>query len=135
MKSKLLIGNERIEPEVSNLQDPPDWWDHSCKISQPCHVSDAGARLLDKLFPFGISLLMTSHPISEGEYIKLSFLELKLVSSNPIIEYILTKKKRKIDCTLLAEALISTCLLLCANFRVLCVSSELLDAGVTVQIS
>lgn len=37
--------------------------------------------------------------------------------------------------TLFWEAFISICLLLWANFNVLCVSSLLLDAGVTVQMS
>lgn len=68
---QLVIGNKRMEPEVSNLQDHPDWWEQPCTGSPSCHVSVAGALLLGKLSPFDISLLMTSHPISEeGKFIK-----------------------------------------------------------------
>jgi hypothetical protein len=66
----------RIGPEVSNLQDPPDWWEQPCMSSPSCRVSDAGALLLGKLFPFDISLLMTSHPISGKENLyKVSLLQ------------------------------------------------------------
>lgn len=37
--------------------------------------------------------------------------------------------------TLFCDAFVSTCLLRYANFKVLCVSSVLLEAGVTVQMS
>lgn len=54
----------------------------------------------------------------------------QLKEQNQIIKF-----ENDSELTLFWEALISTCLLRWANFNVLCVSSLLLEAGVTVQIS